>query len=130
MTKEEIVIAMELILDTLNVNEKTADFVCEILADEMWSMKKLRDAIKHVIKTHKYKEVKPADILSYDKGIEIYNYLEMLEAGGYGFICVLIPGLRNAVKKTDSIKTEYVDAGWYIKSTEVLPELWKHWGVG
>jgi hypothetical protein len=126
MTKQEIVVAMELILETLNMNENTADFVCEILADDKWSMRKLRDAIKYVIKTHRYKEIKPADILSYDKEIKFYNYLGMLELGGQGFKCVKIPDIPNTMTVTDPRYGEKgIEVGWYVKANEVIPESWE-----
>jgi len=129
MTTQEIVVAMELILETLNVSENTADLVCEILSEDLWSMRKLRDAIKYVVKTHRYKEVKPANILSYDKEIPFYSYNEMLELGSYGFCCVIIPGLPNMKRKTDSIKGEIIDVGWYVRSNKYIPESWRPWGT-
>ena len=127
MNEKEIVVAMELIIETLNINDKTADFICEILAEEQWSMRKLRDAIKYIIKTHKYKEVKPADILSYDKGVPFYSYLEMIELGDQEFRCVLIPGLPNIKRLSDSLTGETVDVGWYVRVNHVLPEAWQDW---
>jgi hypothetical protein len=126
MTQKEIAVAMELILETLNINSNTADFVCEILAEEKWSMRKLRDAIKYVIKTHRYKEVLPADLLSFDKKILFYDYLTMLDMGGQGFKCVKIPGHPNLKQRFDPIKgEELIEVGWYVRANEVIPDSWK-----
>lgn len=123
MNEKEAVVATEMLIEVLGVQPASADLVAEILIDEEWSIRRLRDAVKHVIKTHKYKIIKPADILSFDKGIEFYSYLEMLDfdTGGRGFFCVKIPGLPNMPLSGE----EGLDFGWWIREGTVIPDTWK-----
>jgi len=125
MTKDEIVVGIETLRHLFNINENALDAMCEIMAQENWSLRKLIDARKYVLKTHKYKEVKPADILSYDKNIKFYSYLDMLELGGDGFRCIHIPGIPNKKSSFDPIEGyKTIDVGWYVKINELIPESW------
>jgi len=128
-TKAEIVVIAEKIKGLFDINDTLLDYMCAIFSEAFWPLRKIEDAIKYVIKTHKYKQVKPADILSYDRRIPFYSYHEMIELGGWGFCCVIIPGLPNMVRKSDSIKPEYVDGGWYVRYDQNIPELWQPWGT-
>ncbi len=127
MTKAQIVVVAEKIKMLFNINDGAIDVMCSIFAEEFWPLRKTEDAIKYVIKTHKYKEVKPADILSYDKGIPFYSYIEMIELGDQGFRCVIIPGISNMKRISDSLSGESIDVGWYVRIDQALPESWKDW---
>ena len=124
MDKKEIVVATESLLELLNINEKMADFICEIMADEKWSSRKFRDAVKYVVKTHHYKEVKPADILQYDKGIRIFDWEDTLETSKQ-FKRYKIPGLQNYYHDRSNSEIPPVDLGWYVYFNETVPDLWE-----
>jgi len=126
MTKDEIVVGIEIIRSVFNINENALDLMCTIMAEELWSLRKLKDAVKYVLKTHKYKEVKPADILSYDRGIKFYGYHEMIALGQNRYVRVYIPGLPNMIEnKSEPHETKDIDAGWWVEKGQVLPESWQ-----
>lgn len=119
--------AVTMLIHSLGLKQETADLVAEILVEDQWSMRRLRDAVKHVIRTQRYKEIKPSEILSYDKGIEFYSYHEMLDfdTGGSGFFRVQIPGIPNMKRKMDEIEDKQIDAGWWVREGTIIPESWK-----
>jgi len=124
-TLEQSSVAVEMLIETFGFKKPLWDFIAEILYEDKWSMRKLKDAIKYVTKTQKYKDVKPSDVLSYDKGIQIYDYREMLEIDEScrSFFNVKIPGLPNW-KQTDGETGTMRDGGWWVFNGTIIPETW------
>lgn len=122
MTREEASLNATMLSEVFNIPEVKAVFIAEILFEERWSNEKLRDAVKHVIKTNIYATgnigIEPAKILSYDKLCKFYTYTEMLEfdTGGTGFKRVRIPGLPN-----NSPRCNYKEVPWWVQISDTTP---------
>jgi hypothetical protein len=61
----------------------TNAIVFDILLDRFkanqWGNKKIKDAINHLIETHVYKTINPANILTFDRKRKLYSYNQMIE---------------------------------------------------
>jgi hypothetical protein len=55
------------------------DILIEMLKDDNFVDDRLKDAVKHVIKTCVYPEPTIANFLSYDKNIKVYDYSQYLK---------------------------------------------------
>ena len=61
---------------TMNIDLLRDTF--QIMKDEKWTKEKVLDAYKHVLKTHVWNtDVKPAELLSYDKKVKFNTYYEI-----------------------------------------------------
>ncbi len=107
-------------------SEHQLQSMAQIFIEDQWPVEKVKDAIKYFFKTQRYNP-RPADILRFDKNIELFTQLQTLEMGASGFIWVFIPGHPRRIRNGDTLPNApdaYIDAGWYIKSGIEVPESW------
>ena len=88
------------IAEEFHISELKTDFMAEIFFEEKWSVRKIRDALKYVIKRNIYNTsksgIEPGKILSFNKQIKFYSQEQVMQinegSGTGGFVLINIPG--------------------------------------
>ena len=58
--------------------------IVQYVAEDNWTLQRLKDAVKKVITTNQYPTISPAAILGYDRPKRLYNYLGYCNKIGRG----------------------------------------------
>ena len=111
-----------------NMEQMKVDLMAEIFFEDRWTVKKIRDAVKSVLKENIYNTskvgIEPGKILSYDKQIKFYTLAQVLNLnksmGTAGFKAVPVPGLFRTTNLSGTPKKTNV---WFIKESDL--ELFK-----
>lgn len=97
-------------------NDVKVTMMAEIMLEEGWTVKRAKDAVKHVLKSNIYntaeKGLEPGVILEYDKRMKLYTQDEVMEindgTGTHGFNLIQIPGMLRSIR-------DGVTDWWYVR---------------
>jgi hypothetical protein len=62
-----------------DTNAMVFEIILERLKSNEWGNDKIKDAINHLIETHVYKTINPANILTFDRKRKLYSYNQMID---------------------------------------------------
>lgn len=82
--KSEIIGAITVIQREWKMTKFMADQMLRVMIQEGWSVRRVGDAVDHVLKTHIFATanvgIEPGVFLSYDKRVKLYTYGQMLNS--------------------------------------------------
>lgn len=117
MNKMEAIAQAVKIGNEFKISEYKVELLAEIFLEEKWSLRKVKDAIKYIIKKNIYNTanvgIEPGKILSYDKHIKFYTQGDLIQMqdNDIGYTLVSVPDLY---RHSDYGKIN----NWYIKDQD------------
>lgn len=118
VTLSQAVIEATAIAEIFNIrNDFKVKAMAEVFVEDGWTVKRIKDAVKHVLKTNVYntaeKGLEPGVILGFDKRRKLYTQGEVMKindgTGTHGFTLIEVEDLERLTP--NGLKTCF----WYVK---------------